>query len=404
MENTSHTKQPRLSGSIVAALTALGVLLSASACERFHSAEPREPEEFWVSLYADPGPDWEVVQAYIDEAEDASIYHAAAAARAILERDGKHEKTVEAAEFLANLTRFGLGNAGLPGIDKQVYEGAKGLLIHAPDYQEWPQVLLQIHRLGEVMTIMGSGPPATDAFLEEVITETDDPVFRSAARYFRAAGLMRSTDELSLSPEQLDDRRREALTTATGLMWGVEREEILVPAFGSSATRTFAIAEADLVHRIHHATVGGTLPDLAGTRFDGVEEALDDYLGRVLLLDFWATWCGPCVAALPELRELADRLPSDRFALLAISVDADLQTATTFFEEDYVLELLNREPVPWTNWHVGVGSAVQWQLDVETMPTYILVDHRGRILARTHELSNELVSSIEAAVASASEG
>ena len=186
-------------------------------------------------------------------------------------------------------------------------------------------------------------------------------------------------------------------------MRGVEQEELLVPAFGGSATRTFEIAEADLVHRIHHATVGGTLPDLTGTRFDGVEEALDDYLGRVLLLDFWATWCGPCVAALPELRELVDRLPSDRFALLAISVDADLRTATTFFGEDHVVQLLDEKPVPWANWHVGVGSAVQWQLDVETFPTYLLADHRGRILARTHELSDELVSLIEPAVADASE-
>ena len=404
MRNENGIKRPTLSGPLPVALAALAVLLPAGACERVDHEYSPGPEEFWSTRYPDTGPDWEVVQAYIDQPETADVYRSAAAARAILEEDGEHEKTVEAAEFLANLTRFRLATAALPGVDKQIYAGLKGLLIHAPEYEEWPQALLQIHRFSELVTFDNSTRPATDAFLEEAVSKAEDPVLRSAARYFLAAGLMRSANDLSLSPEHREDKRRQALTLATGLMSGVEHDEFLVPAFGGSATRTFANAEADLVRRIHHATVGGTLPELSGTRFDGVEERLADYRGRVALLDFWATWCGPCLAALPDLRELVARLPPDRFALLAISVDADLETATEFFKEDHVIELLNKAPAPWANWHVGVGSAIQWQLDVDTFPTYILVDHRGRILARTHQLSEELVSLIEEAVASAAKG
>ena len=183
-------------------------------------------------------------------------------------------------------------------------------------------------------------------------------------------------------------------------MAGVEQEEFLVPGFRIAATeRTFADAEADLVRRIHLATVGGTLPDLAGTRLDGVEESLGDYRGRVVLLDFWGAWCAPCIGTLPDLRELATRLPADRFALLAISLNVDRDTVTEFFTWDVVTELLNKEPVPWQNWHVGERSALEWQLDIDRVPTYILADHRGRILARTSLLSEELVSLIEEAVA-----
>ena len=60
--------------------------------------------------------------------------------------------------------------------------------------------------------------------------------------------------------------------------------------------------------------------------------------------------------------------------------------------------------MPWANWHIGVGSAVQWQLDVETMPTYIVADHRGRILARTSTLSEQLTALIDEAVANAATG
>ena len=65
---------------------------------------------------------------------------------------------------------------------------------------------------------------------------------------------------------------------------------------------------------------------MTGTRLDGVEESLSAYRGRVVLLDFWATWCAPCVDALPDLRELVAELPADRFALVAVSVDEDRET------------------------------------------------------------------------------
>ena len=105
---------------------------------------------------------------------------------------------------------------------------------------------------------------------------------------------------------------------------------------------------------------------------DGREEPLSAYRGRVLLIDFWATWCVPCIVALPELRTLVTDLPADRFALLAVSVDEELATVT---------DLMEREPMPWDNWHVGMGSDVQRSLAVRGFPTYVLVDQEGVILA-----------------------
>ena len=129
------------------------------------------------------------------------------------------------------------------------------------------------------------------------------------------------------------------------------------------SARTFAQAKTDLLLRIRHATAGGTLPDLTGRRLDGVEEPLSAYRGRVVLIDFWATWCPPCIDALPELRELVADLPADRFALLAISLDEDLTT---------VLDFLETEPMPWDNWHAGVGSELERTLAARgVVPSYV---------------------------------
>ncbi len=168
-----------------------------------------------------------------------------------------------------------------------------------------------------------------------------------------------------------------------GLIAGVEDKGFLGSAF---AARTYAEAEADLIRSIRHATVGATPPDLTGARLDGVEEALSDYRGRVVLLDFWATWCKPCIAALPKLRELAADLPADRFVLLAISVDGQVNLVTEFIKE---------EPMPWANWHVGMESEVTRVLDVNSYPTYILVGREREILARAGSLDGEFLSLIE---------
>ena len=266
-----------------------------------------------------------------------------------------------------------------------------------------------------------SARPGIEALFEVVASEAEDPVLRAAARYYVAVGLVRSANSTRTEREnrnvrsadvledallrardaqrvarrsearrralsaathsftgpttgaiETDAARRVALDAATGLSVGVEDVEF--PGWEGPDVPTFAEAEADLIRSIRHGTVGAKLPpEVTGTRLDGVKESLLDYRGRVVLLDFWATWCTPCVDVLPELRELVAEMPADRFALIAISVDDKAETVTRFMEG---------EPMPWTNWHVGTGSDIGRLLRVREYPTYVLVDELGKILSR----------------------
>ena len=343
----------------------------------------------WEALIAHIGPDWALVQNYLDEHdtwfaryraaapqgdgspsvnvhERPSAVQAIAAARAILGAENAEEKAVEAVEFLVD-------HAG--GRDWHLAAAARALAARAPDYEDWPRVLRALDRAHGPGGMRTTAESPVDEFFAEMASDADNPVLRAAARYYVAAGLMRGANVWTLAPEDRAARRARALKTATGLSAGVEGATFddpnQTPGEAAPALRTFAEAEADLLASIRHATVGGTLPEWTGRRLDGVDDPLSAYRGRVLLIDFWATWCPPCISALPDLRQLVSDLPADRFALLAISVDADLATVTEF---------MRKEPMPWSNWHVGVSSDLQRSLDVRSFPTYLLADADGTIL------------------------
>ncbi len=110
---------------------------------------------------------------------------------------------------------------------------------------------------------------------------------------------------------------------------------------------------------------------------DGSEEKLSAYAGKVVLLDFWATWCGPCVGSIPDLRELAGAYPKDAFEILGIRVDDEAETVTDFMTD---------EPMPWAQWHVGENSELARTWQIRVFPTYVVVNENGLIMGRSSDL------------------
>ena len=90
---------------------------------------------------------------------------------------------------------------------------------------------------------------------------------------------------------------------------------------------------------------GASAPDFSVTDLQGKKLTLSEYRGRVVLLDFWATWCAPCLEEIPHFIEMQDKLGPQGFQAIGLSMDDDLKPVQKFYE------------VHKLNYPVGLGSA-----------------------------------------------
>ena len=115
--------------------------------------------------------------------------------------------------------------------------------------------------------------------------------------------------------------------------------------------------------------MGETAPDVQLVAADGKQTHLSSYSGKPVLLDFWATWCGPCVASMPKLAELDHDAVPKGLVVLSVDEDENEKTATDF---------LSKHNYTWPNTHDDgkIGDAFK-KLGI---PLFVLIDAQGKIV------------------------
>ncbi|MCA9267468.1 MAG: TlpA family protein disulfide reductase [Planctomycetales bacterium] len=246
-------------------------------------------------------------------------------------------------------------------------------------------------------------PAAIQAATEKVLTLEKD---KKSESYAAASGMLLESKVMGFAEADAEGRkamlgavvdhlkkygvRRTEASIAYGISSALEDadEKLAGQAYADFAAlieksddeeiRSFASAFAGPARRLN---LLGSKMDVFGVKLDGTEFDWDEYADKVVLIDFWATWCGPCVAELPNVKEAYDKYHDKGFDVIGVNLDKRRFALDQF---------LAKNPLPWTQLHSEEPEGnLADHYGISAIPFIVLVGRDGKVIS-THARGREL--------------
>jgi thiol-disulfide isomerase/thioredoxin len=232
--------------------------------------------------------------------------------------------------------------------------------------------------LGRAQLGLGDLNKAQDTF-GEVLKRSQEKNARAAAHRFKAETFLLANDPAKAEPElrsAMTERDSPYFHFVLGVtLMRLERDEQGKEEFARFLNAPVDADAAALARKYIENPERARkpmAPDLAFRGLDGEDWSLERLRGKVVVMDFWATWCGPCRASVGELKELVKKYPSDRLVLISISADDS--------DKDW-RKFIDKNKMNWVHYRDDDNKVLQL-FNVHAFPTYMVIDGNGLIRKR----------------------
>jgi thiol-disulfide isomerase/thioredoxin len=207
--------------------------------------------------------------------------------------------------------------------------------------------------------------PGAEGLLREALAKSPHRKVRAAACFSLASYLQAHSNWKSggMTKDRADQIAEESARLYERVIEEYGDVQIMTGRTLSDMARSALFETRSLV-------VGKVAPEIDGEDLDGRRLSMRDHRGKVVVLTFWATWCGPCMAMVPEELSLTRRMADKPFVLLGVNGDDDREAAK---------RTRTQKGMTWRSWWGGRDGEIIRRWNVDSWPTIYVLDVKGVI-------------------------